>query len=339
MPHPASNALPILAVAAALGIKVNGRKARCFNGAAHKGGSDRNPSLTFLPDVNRFKCYTCEARGDAIDLVRGVLGVSFADAVQRLYEMAGQAPGKVSRASRASMPVSATSRSPTPRSKEIYARLFEITYSLGPRSPGGKYLAGRGINLDVSERCRVQALLPNKTWKELTEEFDERELRAAGLVSHRGRFLFGNHHLLFFFFDDGRPEFVMARDITGTSSCKELSLAGLRSPVPYLSDSLRGRPDRVLVCEGCVDTLSATQLGYAAVGVPGVTGFQDEWFSLFRGVGRVTILFDNDDAGRRQGAELRATFRMQGIKADAQFPTRGKDLNDLLKPLHEGVLP
>ena len=32
------------------------------------------------------------------------------------------------------------------------------------------------------------------------------------------------------------------------------------------------------ICEGCIDTLSALQLGLPAVGVPGVTGFQRGWF-------------------------------------------------------------
>src|SRR5207253_3033457 len=100
---------------------------------------------------------------------------------------------------------------------------------------------------------------------------------------------------------------------------------------------LRQSPGQVLVCEGAIDALSATQLGYAAVGVPGVAGFRDDWFPLFRGVGRVTVLFDNDPAGRRQAAELRSRFRLRGIPADAQFPSRGKDLNDLLRGLGQEV--
>ena len=103
--------------------------------------------------------------------------------------------------------------------------------------------------------------------------------------------------------------------------------------MPYNVDVLRQGHDRVLVCEGCIDTLSAVQLGYPAVGVPGVTGFRDEWFPLFRAVRRVTILFDDDPAGRRQAAELRPGSGCAGIRADAQFPRQGKDVNDLLRAL------
>src|SRR4051812_33910060 len=99
MPHPMANAIPILDVAAALGMTTVGRKARCFNGEAHKSGTDEKPALVFQTDVNRFKCYACDKHGDAIDLVRGVLGVSFSEAVRRLMEMAGNKPVRTSQAS------------------------------------------------------------------------------------------------------------------------------------------------------------------------------------------------------------------------------------------------
>ena len=50
----------------------------------------------------------------------------------------------------------------------------------------------------------------------------------------------------------------------------------------------------------------------------------------------MTILFDDDPAGRRHAVELRSRFRLRGIRADAQFPRHGKDVNDLLRSLsHE----
>jgi DNA primase len=339
--HPASQATSILAVASALGMEVTGRRARCFNGAAHNSGADQNPSLVFQTDVNRFRCHACGTRGDAIDLVRGVLGVSFAEAVHRLNALAGRSPGNVPPIREVAAATPKTSSGmPTPRAKEVYARLFELSESLTKESPAGKYLRGRGIDIELANRSWVREMAsPPHVWGDLRKEIGEAELLAAGLVSHSGRFLFAGHSLLLFHFDKGRPQFVRARDITGTSSCKELSLAGVHSPVPYFSDVLHDRPERVLVCEGCIDTLSAAQLGYAAVGVPGVTGFRDDWFPLFRDVGRVTVLFDNDEAGRRQGAELRSQFRRRRIVADAMFPARGKDLNDLLKSLQEGAVP
>lgn len=56
---------------------------------------DRNPSLgTYLgdDDVERWKCWPCDRGGDVIDLVRGVEGLAFPDAVRRCGELMSQAP-------------------------------------------------------------------------------------------------------------------------------------------------------------------------------------------------------------------------------------------------------
>jgi DNA primase len=333
MPHPLARAVPILAAAAALGLRTAGRKACCFNGTAHRSGTDERPALAFQTEVNRFRCYACGVSGDVIDLVRAVRSCTFPEAIAWLSELAGgrRLPGP------AAAPFKTVARTPTGRAGEVYARLYGLSQRLTGQSPGGVYLRGRGLDLDLVERHHVTELLDSRpVWDTLRTEFADDELRSAGLVSHRGRFLFGRHRLLFFTFGGGRPQFVQGRDVTGASPCKELSLAGVHSPTPYLGEVLDQAPRRVLVCEGCIDTLSAAQLGYAAVGVPGVTGFREEWFRLFRGVGHVTVLFDDDDPGRRQAVELRARFRLRGVRADAGFPARGKDLNDLLRALSTG---
>ena len=88
-PHPAAQAAPIVAVAAALGLEVAGRKARCFNAAAHKSGTDETPALVFFPDANRFRCFACGVSGDAIDLVQAVRKVAFREAVEFLLGLGG----------------------------------------------------------------------------------------------------------------------------------------------------------------------------------------------------------------------------------------------------------
>jgi len=332
-PHPVARATPITDVAAALGLEVAGRKARCYNAAAHKSGTDKTPALIFFPDTNRFKCFACGVSGDAIDLVQAVRQVAFREAVEFLFGLGGTGPtGPIGRAD-----PHPGAHTPDDRAREIFVSLYELSHAPGPGSPGGVYLQRRGLDVDLASRSFVSELgNPEKAWRSLIARHGEDRVRAAGLLSRKGGFLFARHSLLFFYTQDDIPRFVQARDITGEASCKELSLAGLHSPVPYNVDALTQGHDRVFVCEGCIDTLSAACLGYPAVGVPGVTGFRDAWFPLFRGARRVTILFDNDPAGRSQAVELRSRFRLRGIKADAQFPRHGKDVNDLLRFLAPG---
>ena len=68
-------AMPIEEVAAKLGIEVGRHKALC---PFHQ---DRHPSLHFDIKRNRFKCFSCGASGNVIDLVMRYMNISFKEAV------------------------------------------------------------------------------------------------------------------------------------------------------------------------------------------------------------------------------------------------------------------
>jgi DNA primase len=325
--------MPILVVAETLGLEVAGRKARCFNGRAHHSGVDANPSLVLFPDYGRFKCFVCGVRGDTIDLVKGVLGLSFRDAVAWIDRLAGgAAPAGPAGGSPCSRPAEQDGQA-----AEVYQALYQLASPPAPGSSAGAYLLGRGIDPGLAADLGAREVnhLPT-LWHHLREWFGEEQLRAAGLLNRRDDFLFSHHRLLFFYLDGDRAAFVQGRDVTGAAAAKELGPARLACPIPFNRNVLFQQPGRVYVCEGCIDTLSAVQLGYPAVGVPGVHAFREEWFALFRGVREVCLLFDNDEAGRRQGAELRARFRLHGFRADAYAPAFGKDVNDTLRALLKG---
>ena len=69
-------ATPIEDVAKRLGIEVGRHKALC---PFHQ---DRHPSLHFDIKRNRYKCFSCGASGDVIDLVMRYMNVSFKEAVE-----------------------------------------------------------------------------------------------------------------------------------------------------------------------------------------------------------------------------------------------------------------
>jgi DNA primase len=334
--HLAVHGVPISDVAAALGLEVVNRGARCFNKAAHKS-NDAHPSLVFQPNVNRFKCYACGVRGDAIDLVRAVRQLGFREALRWLAQ---HFPGAVD--SPVAVPPRShvvASKTPDQRAMRVYVEIHRNCYELASCLRAAAYLGGRGIDFETANLTgAVQIGDPREVWDILNRRFSPEDLRAAGVVSEFGEFIFFRHRLVFTYIDEGQFVYLQARDIDGQSDRKELCLSGLCSPVPFNADLLRQDPDEVFICEGCIDTLSALQLGYPAVGVPGVTGFRPEWFSRFRGVRRVILAFDNDSAGHRHAAELRSQFRMRGITAAAICPRDVKDVNDLLV-LHNGDLP
>ena len=69
-------AMPIEEVAAKLGIEVGRHKVLC---PFHQ---DRHPSLHFDIKRNRYKCFSCGASGNVIDLVMRYMNISFKDAVE-----------------------------------------------------------------------------------------------------------------------------------------------------------------------------------------------------------------------------------------------------------------
>lgn len=319
----------IVAAAETLGITIKANRACCFNGTGHRGGEDRNPSLVFLTRVNRFQCYTCGVKGDVIDLVRFVRGCNHPEALQWISSHFSDAANTSAK----NEPTSEGSKYPSATNLRVYQRLYEFTAAPESDTPGGEYLRyQRQIKPKVATRCHVREILDAESvCEELQQEFTDDELKSAGLLSQKGNFQFRCHPLLFFYMAKEIPQYVMARSITDSGKCKELALRGIKAPIPYLSDSLLTNPDEVILTEGHIDALSAVQLGYTAVAVPGVTRFNQEWFQHFKHVKKVIILFDNDDAGKKAATELRAQFRLNSITADTLFPANHKDLNEILK--------
>ena len=89
----------------------------------------------------------------------------------------------------------------------------------------------------------------------------------------------------------------------------------------------------VLVVEGEPDRVSACELGYDAVGLPGAAIFKDDWPERFRGK-RVTVCLDCDREGREAAARVVGLLGSAGVEARSVDldPSRadGYDLGDCL---------
>jgi DNA primase len=257
MPHPAARAVSILTTATALGLKVDGRRAHCFNAMAHKGGADVDPSLTFFTDSNRFHCFSCGVKGDVIDLVKAIMRCDFKTAVAWVQTYGGRQPSDYKTATSATI---RRARTPDKDAQEIFNVFHANTYEISPESLAGEFLRQRGLDFAVANMHHVADLNDaREVFGLLKDQFSLDRLQAAGLLSRSGNFLFARHRLLLFYRYDDSLVYVQARDIDGRSNCKELSLAGLHSPVPYNADLLRTPQEEIYICEGCIDTLSAVQ--------------------------------------------------------------------------------
>lgn len=86
---------------------------------------------------------------------------------------------------------------------------------------------------------------------------------------------------------------------------------------------------KVWVCEGEFDSLILSQMGFPAVGVPGVSGFKPDWKYLFVNCEQVSLVFDSDEAGER-GANRLASILGDVVSGDLRVIrlAEGMDVTD-----------
>ena len=77
----------VLKVGHELGMRIRQRRGKCWRPQNHTNG-DFHPSLYFYERGNRVRCFVCDMRGghSNIDLVMGVLGITFSEAVHWIAE-------------------------------------------------------------------------------------------------------------------------------------------------------------------------------------------------------------------------------------------------------------
>lgn len=85
----------------------------------------------------------------------------------------------------------------------------------------------------------------------------------------------------------------------------------------------------VYVTEGEFDAMVLTQMGLAAVGVPGVTHFKPAWRFLFRDCERVTLVFDGDEAGQKGAMRVAGMLRDVAPQLEVVTMPVGRDISDL----------
>lgn len=133
-----------------------------------------------------------------------------------------------------------------------------------------------------------------------------------------------------FFNANGDCVLIRFRDLTGTSPAKYLQIADSRN-VPYNIPALLSGARTINVCEGELDALTLTALGYAAIGITGANGWKPHYRKLLDPFDRVVVWGDNDDAGRAFNSAVRASDR----RAEPAYLE--SDINDTF--VNDGELP
>lgn len=269
----------------------------------------------------RWRCWSGDHRGDAIDLVMLTSGRTRSDAVEWLATRAGMTPDR---------PLPPVPRKTTPvaaepaRSMHPVVQRYVNTCSALLRGPQGRdvraWLHRRGLSDATIEANRL-GVDPGRA-----------------LLTRRRGLPYGKAVAATFpaLDSSGNVTYVQARYLDPSAVGRKYDNPSAQlAPHPRMSYAAGEgrRSDLLVVCEGIPDALIASQAGFAAVGLLGAhapdeaVAIQLADQALSAGLD-VALVCDPDDAGQRVSSVLVPLLGHQGVEPIVVVPPDGFDLND-----------
>jgi DNA primase len=297
-----------------------GRKWHC----PMPGHEDHRASVSMFRNHRgheRWRCWSSDHRGDAIDLVMVTTGRTRTDAIDWLASRAGMAPDR---------PLPPAPPKSTPAAGEPARAMHPVVASYVDtcaallRKPFGQpvvdWLHHRGIT-DATIAANRIGVDPGR----------------ATLMRRRGLPYGKSIAATFPALDPvGNVTYVQARylDVDAVGRKYDNPSAQL-APHPRLAFAARTaqRSDLLVVCEGIPDALIASQAGYVAVGLLGAhapdeaVAMQVAAHASNEGLD-VALVCDPDDAGARVAHVLVPLLEREGVTPVVAVPPGGCDLND-----------
>lgn len=282
---------------------------------------EKTPSFSVNRKEQYFHCFGCGKGGDVFTFLMEHKGWSFFEALKHLAEKAGVA-----------LPTLSPEAKQQIQKNRVQSEILEAATAyyedqLKKNPAAIDYLRGRGFADETIIQFRV-GYADGRLRKYLQGKgFALDDIEGTGLVEKGKDFLY--QRLTFPYTRRGRVITIRGRRFPDCPD-KPGKCMGLRNHPLHLFniDALRKPSGLILVCEGETDTLSAVQLGYAAVGIPGVGGFNKAWTGLFPDDIPLISCLDQDKAGRQGTKKLVEAFGP--LIRVLQLP-EGEDLNDYIK--------
>jgi DNA primase len=123
---------------------------------------------------------------------------------------------------------------------------------------------------------------------------------------------------------------IRFRSLSNDSGPKYLSRPGASTHI-YNIGALSRDNGMLVVCEGEIDTIIATQVGFVAVGLPGANNWKQFYSRVLDGWDKIMLFCDGDNAGR----EMAKTISRELDNVFPVFMPDNQDVNDVF--LAEGA--
>lgn len=334
------NKIPIQQVAGWLGVTLPRRgSTRC----PFPDHEDKNPSFEVKASGTRWICYGCGRNGGSIDFVKEYKGMDFLAAKQWLE---GQAYNGQSATRKVTVKKSVKTKPEEPekpgevRDSSEYSDVYAFLLRLCPLLESGKnYLLSRGITLETIEAFKVAQMPRQSILPKLLSKFGFERIHAAGLLTQKStaespRIIFPWNSVIFPFWEGGKAVYLQARVLAGAEQYGKWRNLISHPKRIYNVDAITQTSKRPFaICEGVIDTLSAIELGYSAVGMMGWSAkFTSDQIRALRKK-EVEILLDWDEKGEKGARQLREELNQYGVVSIRKMlpSTTATDLNEYLK--------
>jgi DNA primase len=269
--------------------------------------TEKTPSFSVNQELGVYRCFGCQASGDAITFIREVEHLDFAGAVESLAARAGVALRYTDRDEGASRKRRARLVDANAAAVEWY---HQRLLSAPDAATARRYLRERGLTGDEVRAFRI-GWAP-EGWDELARALRlpadvlidaglaKRNSRNNLMDTFRARILFPIHD------PSGDPVAFGGRIMPGATGPKYLNTPETslykKSKVLYALDRSKARivaDDRAIVCEGYTDVIGLARVGLPAAVAPCGTALTDDHVRLLRRYARRLVLaFDADAAGQ-----------------------------------------
>jgi DNA primase catalytic core len=292
---------------------------------------DANPSFVVTPDKNLFHCMGCAAAGSVIDLVMKYDGLSFKDAVDKLFA----ASTVVCRATDLPKP---SERGEVPPEKantllERVVAVYEKTFSEDPA--GRAYLEKRGIT-DAGLFSQYRVGYATGKLKDLLPSGGtvRDDLKTIGVLLENGHERFAGCVTFPVFGPDGNLVTIYGRYIGGVSATggkRHLFLPN-RSTGLWNVSAVKTYSEIILV-ESVIDAFSVMMSGYRnVIAIQGTNGMNDADIKTLKtfGVQKVTMLLDGDEAGGAAVLRLNPRLEAVGLAVTTKALPANEDPNSYL---------
>lgn len=301
---------------------------------------DRRPSLNVSPVKQIYKCFACQAGGNAIRFLMDFEKITFPEAVRSLAQRANM-----------NMPVEVDTTPASPGMKkndllEIVA-LAQEYFKAQLRSPTGKaaldYARSRGLSDDTIQRFHL-GYAPD-SWDALASAarrkgYRDSQLIAAGLAAPRedgGCYDRFRNRLMFPIYDlSGRTIAFGGRALSSEERAKYINSpetplfdkSSQMYAINWSRDAIR-QTRQAIVVEGYLDALIPIQCGVhnvvATLGTA-LTGRHVRQLAHF--AGEVVLVFDADQAGAAAAQRALEEFIAQQVSVRVATIPAGKDPAD-----------